>query len=141
MAVGLVSAEGFAVDTSLIPADAIKQHAAPSSDWKSEEINDEACHATRKYLATFDDAAFGAATQVSQSSFRCPTRRPSGLRRSRAPPSSSYSTNYLIDTDHGVIVDVEATRSIRQAEVGAPQTMSCAKIDLLKRCPRGTALI
>ena len=35
----------------------------------------------------------------------------------------AYSTNYLIDTDHGVIVDVEATRSIRQAEVGAAQTM------------------
>ena len=31
----------------------------------------------------------------------------------------AYATNYLIDTDHGVIVDVEATRAIRQAEVGA----------------------
>lgn len=29
----------------------------------------------------------------------------------------------LIDTDHGVIVDVEATRSIRQAEVGSTKTM------------------
>ena len=35
---------------------------------------------------------------------------------------SSYSDNYLIDTDHGVIVDVEATRSIRQAEVGSTKT-------------------
>jgi hypothetical protein len=25
----------------------------------------------------------------------------------------------MIDTEHGVIVDVEATRAIRQAEVGA----------------------
>ena len=32
-------------------------------------------------------------------------------------------TNYLIDTDHGVIVDVEATRAIRKAEVGASRTM------------------
>jgi hypothetical protein len=31
--------------------------------------------------------------------------------------------NYLIDTDNGVILDVEATRSIRQAEVGSVQTM------------------
>jgi hypothetical protein len=31
--------------------------------------------------------------------------------------------NYLIDTDHGVIVDVEATRAIRQAEVKAARTM------------------
>src|ERR1700731_3461346 len=35
----------------------------------------------------------------------------------------AYATNYLIDTDHGVIVDVEATRAIRQAEVGAARTM------------------
>jgi hypothetical protein len=35
----------------------------------------------------------------------------------------AYAANYLIDTDHGVIVDVEATRAIRQAEVGADQTM------------------
>ncbi|MCZ4268750.1 transposase, partial [Rhodobacteraceae bacterium G21628-S1] len=27
-----------------------------------------------------------------------------------------YSDNYLIDTDHGIIMDVEATRSVRQAE-------------------------
>jgi hypothetical protein len=27
------------------------------------------------------------------------------------------NNNYLIDTDHGVIVDVEATRAIRQAEL------------------------
>ena len=29
----------------------------------------------------------------------------------------------MIDTDHGVIIDVEATRSVRQAELGAMQTM------------------
>jgi hypothetical protein len=29
----------------------------------------------------------------------------------------------LIDTEHGVIVDAEATRAIRQAEVGAARTM------------------
>jgi hypothetical protein len=31
----------------------------------------------------------------------------------------AYSTNYLIDLDHAVIVDVEATTSLRQAEVTA----------------------
>jgi hypothetical protein len=35
----------------------------------------------------------------------------------------AYSDNYLIDTEHGVILDVEATRSIRTAEVGATRTM------------------
>ncbi|MDR6284506.1 hypothetical protein HNR47_000489 [Methylopila jiangsuensis] len=35
----------------------------------------------------------------------------------------AYATNYLIDLDHAVIVDVEPSRAIRQAEVGAAQTM------------------
>ena len=35
----------------------------------------------------------------------------------------AYATNYLIDLDHAVIVDVEATRAIRQAEVGSARTM------------------
>ncbi len=39
------------------------------------------------------------------------------------PAFFGYSDKYLIDTDHGVIVDVEATRSIRQAEVGSTKTM------------------
>jgi hypothetical protein len=35
----------------------------------------------------------------------------------------AYSDNYLIDLKHAVIVDVEATTAIRQAEVGAAKTM------------------
>ncbi|KXV61421.1 hypothetical protein AD947_00740 [Acetobacter tropicalis] len=31
----------------------------------------------------------------------------------------SYSINYFIDLDHAVVVDVEATTSVRQAEVTA----------------------
>jgi hypothetical protein len=64
MAEGLVSTEGFAVYASLIPADVNKHHLVHSGDWKPEEITDEACRATREYLATLDDAAFGAATPV-----------------------------------------------------------------------------
>jgi hypothetical protein len=35
----------------------------------------------------------------------------------------AYSDNYLIDVKFGVIMDVEASRAIRQAEVGAGKTM------------------
>ena len=44
-------------------------------------------------------------------------------RRHHGPAFFAYATNYLIDTDHAVILDVEATRAIRQAEVGASRTM------------------
>jgi hypothetical protein len=39
------------------------------------------------------------------------------------PAYFAYSTNYLIDLDHAVIVDVEATTAIRQAEIGAVRIM------------------
>jgi hypothetical protein len=35
----------------------------------------------------------------------------------------AYSDNYLVDLKHAVILDVEATTTIRQAEVGAAKTM------------------
>jgi hypothetical protein len=35
----------------------------------------------------------------------------------------AYADNYLIDVKFGIIMDVEATRAIRQAEVGAAKTM------------------
>src|SRR3984885_9491865 len=39
------------------------------------------------------------------------------------PAVYAYSDNYLIDLKHAVIMDVEATTAIRQAEVGAAKAM------------------
>ena len=41
----------------------------------------------------------------------------------KGPAFFAYSDNYLIDVKFGVILDVEASRAIRQAEVGAARTM------------------
>ena len=41
----------------------------------------------------------------------------------RGPAFFAYSDNYLIDVKFGIIMDVEASRAIRQAEVGAAKTM------------------
>ena len=46
------------------------------------------------------------------------------------PVSFAYSTNYLIDSKHAIIMDVEASRAIRQAEVTATNRM----IERVKRC-------
>jgi len=40
IAEGLVSADGFAVDASLIAADANKQRSVPSREWKPDEIKE-----------------------------------------------------------------------------------------------------
>jgi transposase len=123
IAEGLVSADGFAVDASLIAADANKQRSVPSYAWKPEEIGETATRAAQEYLATLDDAAFGAASPVTPKfiSRSDPAAQWTGAHKGHA--FFAYANNYLIDTDHGVIVDVEATRAIRQAEVGAARTM------------------
>jgi transposase len=124
LAEGLVSADGFAVDASLIAADANKQRSVPSREWKSEEIKETATRATQEYLATLDNVAFGAASPVTPKfiSRSDPAAQWTGAHKGHA--FFAYANNYLIDTDHGVIVDVEATRAIRQAEVGAARTMN-----------------
>ena len=85
MVAGLVGGEGFAVDASLIAADANKQRSVAGLDWHKD---------------------------------RDPTRS-----AHKGPAFFAYADNYLIDVKFGVIVDVEASRAIRQAEVGAARTM------------------
>jgi IS5 family transposase len=120
MAEGLVGGEGFAVDASLIRADVNRQHAVDCH----EQLPDEATsRAVREYLAVLDDAAFGGATPVvpKQLAVADPAARWTAATRERA--FFSYSTNYLIDLEHAVIVEVEATTSVRQAEVTAQRRM------------------
>src|SRR6516225_9783234 len=61
---GLVGGEGFAVDASLIVADANKQRSTPGPQWNKELDAEAVSRATKEYLATLDDAAFGAASDV-----------------------------------------------------------------------------
>jgi transposase len=64
IAAGLVGGEGFAVDASLIVADANKQRSIPGAEWNKERAARVASRAVREYLATLDDTAFGAASDV-----------------------------------------------------------------------------
>lgn len=117
---GLVGGEGFAVDASLIAADANKQRSVPGEEWQA---NADAGRAVREYLTTLDDAAFGAASETTPKfiSPSDPAAQWTGAHKGHA--FFAYATNYLIDTDHAIILDVEASRAIRQAEVGASRTM------------------
>ena len=80
---GLVGGDGFAVDASLIQADANKQRSAPGPTWRERDIAVDAGHAVRDYLASLDDAAFGAASPVAPKFVS-----PSDPARIRARPSS-----------------------------------------------------
>ncbi|PSJ36493.1 transposase [Allosphingosinicella deserti] len=120
IAEGLVGGEGFAVDASLIKADANRQRGVPGSEGLPA---DATSHAVQEYLAVLDDAAFGAATPVAPKfiSIADPASRWTAAEGGFA--YFAYSTNYLIDLKHAVIMDVEATTSIRQAEVTAQRRM------------------
>jgi transposase len=120
MTEGLVGGEGFAVDASLIKADANRQRSVPGDEGLPPGA---ASRAINEYLAVLDDAAFGAASPVVPKfiSPADPASRWTGANKGHA--FFAYATNYLIDLDHAVIMDVEATTAIRQAEVGAARTM------------------
>ncbi len=124
IAEGLVSGQRFAADASLIEADANKQNSTAREDCDHGTIDpSDAPRAVREYLDVLDEAAFGAASEVEPkfTSHSDPASQWTAARK--GPAFFAYSDNYLIDTDHGVIVDVEATRSIRQTEVGSVRTM------------------
>ena len=116
----LVGGEGFAVDASLINADASRQEGVEGEKGLPPELSSRAID---EYLAALDDAAFGAATKVTPKflSPADPAARWTGAHGGQA--FFAYCTNYLIDLDHGVIVDVEASTAVRQAEVTAAKTM------------------
>jgi transposase len=120
MAEGIVGGEGFVVDASMIRADASRQKGVASS----ADLNPEdASRAVGGYLAVLDDAAFGAATDVPPK-FVSPTDPAARWTAAAGGPACyAYCDNYLIDVDHAVIVDVEASTAVRQAEAGAAQTM------------------
>ncbi len=120
IAEGLVGGNIFGVDASLIKADASRYTKVEAAEWS---VPEKVTQATQEYLDTLDDAAFGAATPVRPKALSPsdPAARFTGANGDR--PFFAYSTNYLVDLDNAIIVDVEATAPIRQAEAGAAQEM------------------
>ena len=123
IAAGLVGGEGFAVDASLIVPDANKQRSIPGKDWDKNRDPEKASRAVKEYLATLDDAAFGAASDVVPNFVSPSDPAAQWTGAMRGPAFFAYADNYLIDVKFGIIMDVEASRAIRQAEVGAAKTM------------------
>ena len=120
MDAGLVKGEGFAVDASIIKADASRQRGVPGNEevnWRDPSLS---TRAVREYLEALDKEALAEALP-KRLSLTDPLSRwtaaPGG------PAFFAYSTNYLIDVEHGVIMDVEPTPAHRTAEVESTKTM------------------
>jgi IS5 family transposase len=122
MEAGLVGGEGFAVDASVIEADASRFGRVEGAeiDWTDEQ---RARRPVDEYLQALD----------GEHSPTNPERKPKALSptdpsaawtsRGRNKVMFGYSLNYLIDMENAVIVDVEATPTRISKEVEATETM------------------
>ena len=117
MSEGLVKGEGFAVDASMIRADAGEDHAVEGGeavDWSDPKI---ASRPVTEYLDAIDQD--GAPRK--KISLTDPTARWTAAIGGQA--RFTWATNYLLDVETSVIVDVEPTQAYRKAEVEAAKTM------------------
>jgi transposase len=137
MAAGLVKGEGFAADATVMEANASRYHGkAPAElDWTDGQRQKRA---VAEYLAGLEVEA-----QVDEGgddggdcdgASRKPDRKPPKVISPSDPSSAwtakankrvqfGYGLNYLIDVEHAIIVDVEATPARTFDEVAATKTM------------------
>jgi transposase len=122
MAAGLVKGEGFAVDASVMEANASRYHGKASDEieWTEPERQ---TRTVKEYLAALE-----------AENARNPDRKPPKVISPSDPCSAwtakankrvqfGYGLNYLIDIENAVIVDVEATPARTYDEVAATKTM------------------
>jgi hypothetical protein len=141
MANGLVKGEGFAVDASVMEANASRYHGkAPDElDWTDAQRQKRA---VSEYLAALEaEAAAKSDAPDDGAEGESENKRPRRYERqppkviSPSDPQSAwtakankrvqfgYGLNYLIDIEHAVIIDVEATPARTYDEVAATQVM------------------
>ena len=121
MDAGLVKGEGFAVDASVMEANASRYHGqAPGEiDWSTPERQ---TRAVVEFLSSFDDEDPDADRKLPK--VISPTDPCSAwTAKANKRVQFGYGLNYMIDTEHAVIVDVEATPARTFDEVAATRTM------------------
>ena len=121
MAAGLIEGEGFAVDASVIEADASRYHGkAPDEiDWSAPERQ---TRAVAEFLSALDDDDADADRKLPK--VISPVDPCSAwTAKANKRVQFGYGLNYMIDTGHAVIVDVEATPARTYDEVAATRTM------------------
>jgi transposase len=121
MEAGLVQGEGFAVDASVIEADASRYHGVTpeEADWSTPERQ---TRAVAEFLGALDDddpTADRKPPKVISLSDPCSAWTAKANKRVQF----GYGLNYLIDMENAVIVDVEATPARTYDEVAAARTM------------------
>ncbi len=122
MDAGLVGGEGFAVDASVIEADAsrFKRIEGSEIDWTDAQ---RAQRPIREYLTALDGDNAPTHPERAPKALSPTDPAAAWTTRGRHKVMFGYSLNYLIDTKDAVIVDVEATPTRISKEVDATETM------------------
>ncbi|MFM0254405.1 MULTISPECIES: IS1182 family transposase [Paraburkholderia] len=130
MAEGLVKGEGFAIDASIIKADASRANGVPGTEPIDWGRADGQSRAVREYLEALAQTNPVEADTSEPAVSSTPPKKISltdpAARWTAAPGGPAffaYSTNYLIDLQAGIIVDVEATPANQSQEVESTRTM------------------
>lgn len=89
----------------VVGADANKQRSIPGSEWQRPRDPETTSRAVKEYLATLDDAAFGAASEVMPKFISPSDPAAQWTGAMRGPAFFAYADNYLIDVKFGVIVE------------------------------------
>jgi transposase len=129
MAMGLVKGEGFAVDASVLEANASRYHGkAPDElDWTDKQRQ---TRAVAEYLAALDETAEPNPDRKAPKVISPSDPSSAWTAKANKRVQFGYGLNYLIDIDEAVIVDVEATPARTYDEVEATKTM----IDRTEQC-------
>jgi transposase len=133
MRAGLVGGEGFAIDASVIEADASSGQKVDGklTSWPDTE---KLTRPVREYLTALDQAAAAEAAKTEHADNDMPPGNPPAPPKvtSLTDPSAAWTNKgqrkvgfayYLIDLQQAIIVDVEATPARWTAEVAATKTM------------------
>lgn len=117
-AAGLIGGEGFAVDGSLIGADANRDRRVNSP----AELQTTS-QPVRAYLAALDSGSEAVALREGEAKYLSATDPEAAWNTKEGYGRFGYFTNYLIDNRHAVIVDVEATPARLSQEIVAAKAM------------------
>jgi len=122
MATGLVKGEGFAVDASVLEANASRYHGkAPKElDWSDQQRQRRA---VAEYLAALDQTAEPNPDRKTPKVISPSDPASAWTAKANKRVQFGYGLNYLIDIENAVIVDVEATPARTYDEVAATRTM------------------
>jgi transposase len=121
MASGLVGGEGFAIDASVMEADASRYTGVAGEaaiDWSDPRLD---TRAAREYLAALDPEPKPGRKTPKVVSLSDPSSAWTAKANKRV--QFGYGLNYLIDNENAIIVDVEATPARTYDEVAAARTM------------------